>query len=98
MLEGKPRDVVAHVMETADGTFYYDLFKDIGDGARFMREGAETSITDNRYGLEDNPVDSNFRVCPGWNQVFGRSGKVQGEPPFTDEAMPRARRRAMSLG
>jgi hypothetical protein len=52
-----PRDLVSHVMETQDENFQYDLSRDISDGARFLREGADTSITAGRYGLEDNPVD-----------------------------------------
>ena len=60
VLDGQPRDVVAHVMETADGNFHYDLSRDMSDGARFMRFGADTSITGDRYGLEDNPVDINL--------------------------------------
>ena len=60
MLDGRPRDLVAHVMETRDGNLHYDLSRDMSDGARFMRDGAETSIAANRYGLEDNPVDVNL--------------------------------------
>jgi hypothetical protein len=57
MLDDMPRDLVAHVMETQDENFQYDLSRDMSDGARFLREGADTSITAGRYGLEDNPVD-----------------------------------------
>lgn len=64
IVDGKPRDVIAHVMETTDGNFHYDLSRDMSDGARFMREGADTSITDSRYGVEDSPVDLNLEFAP----------------------------------
>lgn len=57
MLDDMPCDLVAHVMETQDENFQYDLSRDMSDGARFLREGADTSITAGRYGLEDNPVE-----------------------------------------
>ena len=60
MMDGMPRDLVAHVMETKDGNLHYDLSRDMSDGARFLREGADTSITAGRYGLEDNPVELNL--------------------------------------
>lgn len=36
MLDGHPRDVVATIRETVNGTFHYDLSKDGSDGARFL--------------------------------------------------------------
>lgn len=56
MLAGKPRDFVAKVAEANDGTFHYDLSRDVGDGARFSR----TSISSDAYGLEDDPVELNM--------------------------------------
>lgn len=56
MLDGQPRDVVAKVIEAADGSFHYDLSRDVRDGARFRR----TSIGSEAYGLEDNPADLNL--------------------------------------
>lgn len=83
-IDGQPRDVIAHVMETADGNFHYDLSRDMGDGARFMRTGAATSITASRYGLEDDPVDLNLDFAEpnikGW-------AEVEADPPMTPSAL-----------
>ncbi len=34
---GEPKDVIATLREMRDGTFHYDLNRDVGDGARFNR-------------------------------------------------------------
>lgn len=80
VLDGKPRDLVAHVMETRDGHFHYDLSRDMSDGARFMLREAETAITGSRYGLEDNPVDINLDLAPSPDKPFG------GDDPEITEA------------
>jgi hypothetical protein len=54
-IDGQPRNLIAHVMETSDGNFHYDLSKNKSDGARFKRNDANTAIIDSRYGKEDNP-------------------------------------------
>lgn len=53
-------DLLATIRETTSRTFDNDLSREISDGARFMRVGAEASITASRYGLEDNPVSVNL--------------------------------------
>lgn len=70
-IDGKPRDLVAHAMETHDRNFHYDLSRDMGDGAKFMRLTAGTSITASRYGLEDNPIDLNIDFAT----MFGKEAR-----------------------
>lgn len=36
VIDGKPRDLVAQVMEKAGGNFHYDLSRHMSDGARFL--------------------------------------------------------------
>lgn len=83
MLNGKPRDLVAHVMETHDGLFHYDLSRDRSDGTRLMLGGADAAIMDNCYGLEDNPVDNKLGIAP----LSGKSPAGLGggaHDPFTE--------------
>ncbi|MDB6454269.1 PLxRFG domain-containing protein [Falsirhodobacter sp. 20TX0035] len=57
-LEGQPKDVVVQVRETENGTFHYNLSRDMGDGAKFLRtSGWDETLPD---GLESNPVTLNM--------------------------------------
>lgn len=45
MLDGVAKDVVATIRETNEGSFHYDLGKDVSDGARFSRlEDGNTAV------------------------------------------------------
>lgn len=74
MLDGKPRDVVLTVRELTDGTFHYDLSRDVSDGARFQQNGQPAmkagSGTDSR---EPNPVELNIdEIASGFKESGAR--------------------------
>lgn len=84
-LEGSVRDVVVQVRQGTDGKYYYNLSRDMGDGARFMvPEDAGTSegIAANGQrplpALEGNPVDLNLEFAPS---------SRKGDAAITDENM-----------
>lgn len=82
MLDGKPRDVVVKIKETADGSFHYDLSRDMSDGARQMVASGRDG--DTAIGLEDNPVNLNL-------QLF--SPEINGDDALiTDEEIRRITR------
>ena len=81
LLDGAEKDVIVKVTKTAQGQFHYNISRDMGDGARFMR----TSVADRSqdYGLEDNPVELNIAFLP---ENFNGETK---ESRFTDAVKTR---------
>lgn len=83
VLAGKPCDVVVKIKETANGSFHYDLSRDMSDGARQMvasGRGSDTAI-----GLEDNPVNLNLDFSPDGIKSPAGWGEVEADPPITDD-------------
>jgi len=69
ILDGKVKDVVATIRETRDGTFHYDISKDMSDGALFQSETVSAvRMSDAQVrspALEGNPVALNLKKVPG---------------------------------
>jgi len=60
-LAGEAKDVIATIREMDNGTYHYDLSRDMADGARFRRT---SGLADAKaYGLEDNPVELNIEIA-----------------------------------
>jgi hypothetical protein len=111
LLAGRAKDVIATVRETKDGTFHYDLSRDMSDGAHFQsaagtareaKGGGEIAAV--RVGeaqvrspaLEGNPVELNLDEAPA---DFNEAPKLQRQPairPLT--AQGRAHRNSAMQG
>lgn len=77
-LAGVEKDVIATIRETNDGTSQYDLSRDMGDGARFMRRDGNAAAV--RMGeaqvrspaLEGDPVKVNLDFASSVINTYGR--------------------------
>ena len=77
MLDGKPRDLIVTVREDALGKYHYDLSRDVGDGARFMRDGGNAvrmgGAQVRNPALEGNTVELNMELAPKEGKTPPRS-------------------------
>ena len=102
MLDDMPRDLVAHVMETQDRNFQYNLSRDMSDGAHFSRfDGGAAAVTggaspDIGPALEGNPVDitldfTQHKIKPEADPVAGLKALASAVEAAVDQSRPKRR-------
>jgi hypothetical protein len=93
-LGGSVRDVVVQVRQGTDGKHYYNLSRDMSDGARFMVPedvGTSEGIAANGQrplpALEGNPAGINIEFSPSGDKAPAGWGAVEAAAPITDDAI-----------
>ena len=78
VLGGQSRDVVVTVREMRDGTFHYDLSRDMSDGARFQRDGRPAVKAGSGMEQGSSPVELNIdlEVDEGNAGVGGSGARI----------------------